>query len=89
MIRGVEVPRAQAILKHLMKGACHPISKVLGSAVASATRDGTWDPGQLVISGIWADEGPMQKRYRAAAMGRATPIRKRMSHLTIELDTKG
>lgn len=88
LIRGVEVPRAQAILKHLTKGACRPISKVLNSAVASATRDGTWDPAQLVVSHISADEGPMQKRYRAAAMGRATEIRKRMSHLTIELDAK-
>lgn len=88
LLRGVEVPRAQAILKHLTKGACRPISKVLGSAVASATRDGTWDPAQLVVSHISADEGPMQKRYRAAAMGRATEIRKRMSHLTIELDAK-
>ena len=88
LIRGVEVPRAQAILKHLPKGACHPISKVLNSAVASATRDGTWNEGQLVVSHISADEGPMQKRHRAGAMGRAMEIRKRMSHLTIELDTR-
>ena len=88
LIRGVEVPQAQAILKHLTKGACRPISKVLNSAVATATRDGAWTEGQLVVSHISADEGPMQKRYRASAMGRAMEVRKRMSHLTIELDTK-
>ena len=88
LLRGVEVPKAQAILKHLHKGACHPISKVLHSAVASATRDGTWTEGQLVVSHISADEGPMQKRYRSAPMGRVMEIRKRMSHLTIELDAK-
>ncbi len=88
LLRGLDVPKAQAILKHLPKGACHPISKVLHSAVASATRDGTWDESQLVVSHISADEGPMSKRYRAGPMGRAMEFRKRMSHLTIELDAK-
>lgn len=88
LLRGQEVPKAQAILKHLSKGACHPISKVLNSAVASATRGGTWEAGQLVVSRILADEGPVMKRYRSAPMGRALEIRKRLSHLTIELDAK-
>lgn len=88
LLRGVDVPKAQAILKLMHKGACHPISKVLDSAVATATRDGTWTEEQLVVSRISADEGPVMKRYRSAPMGRATEIRKRMSHLTIELDTK-
>ena len=88
LIRGVEVPKAQAILKHLPKRACHPISKVLSSAVAIATRGGAWTEGQLFISHISADEGPIMKRYRSAPMGRAAQIRKRMSHLTIELDTQ-
>lgn len=88
LIRGLKVPQAQAILQHLNKGACKPLSKVLNSAVANATREGTWTEDQLVISSISANEGPMQKRYRAAAMGRATEIRKRMCHLMIELDAK-
>ena len=88
LLRGMQVPRALAVLDHLPKGACRPIAKVLRSAVANATREGTWTEERLVISGIRADEGPMQKRYRAAAMGRATEIRKRMCHLTIELDGK-
>lgn len=88
MLRGVPVLQAQAVLKSLPKGACRPIAKVLDSAVANATREGTWTQEQLVVSSIQANEGPMQKRYRAAPMGRATEIRKRMTHLTIELDAK-
>ena len=88
LVRGMEVPRAQAVLSNLPKGACRPISKVLKSAVANATRGGTWTEEQLVVSRISADEGPMMARYRAGAMGRAMMIRKRMSHLTIELDAR-
>lgn len=86
MVRGMDVPRAQAVLQTLPKGACRPIGKVLASAVANATRGGAWDPQQLVVSHISANEGPVMKRYRAAPMGRATEIRKRWTHLTIELD---
>lgn len=89
MLRGLPVLQAQAILKTLPRGACRPVGKVLDSAVANASRKGTWTAEQLVISRIEANEGPMTKRYRAAPMGRATEIRKRMSHLTIELDTRG
>jgi len=87
-VRGMEVTRAQALLRHLPKGACLPISKVLKSAVANATRGGAWSEDQLVVSRISADEGPMMERYRAGPMGRAMAIRKRMSHLTIELDAR-
>lgn len=88
MLRGMEVPRAQAILDNLPKAACKPIGKVLASAVANATRAGTWTEEQLVVSHISANEGPMQKRFRAAPMGRAVEIRKRWTHLLIELDAK-
>lgn len=88
LIRGMEVPRAQAVLTNLPKGACLPILKVLKSAVANATREGTWTEEQLVVSRICADEGPMTKRYRSAPMGRAMEIRKRMTHLVVELDAK-
>lgn len=88
LLRGMEVIRAQVLLANLPKGACRPISKVLNSAVANATRDGSWSAEQLVISRILADGGPVMKRFRAAAMGRALSIKKRLCHLTIELDTK-
>lgn len=88
LIRGMDVTQALAVLKFTPKGACLPVSKVLKSAVANATREGTWTEEQLVISKIAADEGPVQKRYRSAPMGRAMEIRKRMSHLVVELDLK-
>jgi len=88
-LKGVEVLRAQALLSTLPRGACRPVAKVLASAVANATREGTWKAEQLVVSKIFADQGPALKRFRAAPMGRATPIHKRMCHLTIELDAKG
>ena len=88
LLRGVDVPRAQAILENLPKGAAHPIAKVLKSAVANATRGGASGPEGLVISKIMADGGPSGRRFRAAPMGRASAFRKRMSHLTIELDVK-
>ena len=88
LIRGMDVLKAQAVLRHLPKGACQPISKVLSSAVANATREGTWTEEQLWVSRIAADEGPMMKRYRSAPMGRAAEIHKRMTHLVVELDAK-
>ncbi len=88
LLRGRDVTQAQAMLANLPKGACRPIAKVLKSAVANATRTGAWSESQLVVSRVLADEGPMLKRHRAGPMGRAMSIRKRMSHLTIELDAK-
>ena len=88
LLKGLDVPRAQSILQHLPKGAARPIAKVLHSAVANATREGAWAKEQLVISKVMADEGPGQRRFRAAPMGRAAMFKKRMCHLTIELDVK-
>ena len=88
MLMGLDVPRAQALLANLPKGAVKPITKVFNSAVANATRDGSWTEEQLVVSKVMADDGPAMKRYRAAPMGRAMVINKRFSHLTIELDAK-
>ena len=89
LIKGLEVPEAEALLKNLNRGAAAPIAKVLHSAVANATRGGTWAPEQLVISSVFADEGPGARRFRAAPMGRAMGFRKKFCHLTIQLDAKG
>ena len=88
LIKGLQVPKAQALLATTSKRACKPILKVLNSAVANATRDGVWTVDRLVISHIAADEGPMMRRYQAGAMGRAMPIQKKMTHLEIQLDAK-
>ncbi|HLF17485.1 MAG TPA: 50S ribosomal protein L22 [Candidatus Omnitrophota bacterium] len=85
LIRGKNIPASQAILTHVNKGSTKWIRKVLDSAVANAKQKGLMED-QLYISKITADQGPMMKRWRAAAFGRATPLLKRTTHLTIELD---
>jgi len=88
-VRGMDVISAQALLGQMPRRASGAVLKVLNSALSNATQAGTWTPEQLVISGIWADEGPTLNRFRAAAMGRAAPFEKKMTHLSVELDTKG
>ena len=85
LIRGKNVPAAQAILTHVNQRATKVIQKTLNSAVSSAKEKGLTED-QLMVSRITADQGPSWKRYRAAAFGRAAPILKRTTHLTIELD---
>ena len=87
LIKGMEVIEAEEVLRTLRKAACRPVTKVLASAVANATRTGTTKE-QLVISRVLTDGGPMMKRFRAAPMGRAVPVHKQLTHLTIELDIK-
>ena len=85
LIRGKDINSSLAILTHASKGATERIQKVLNSAVANAKEKGLQEE-QLFISKIKADQGPTWKRFRAAAFGRATPILKKTTHLTIELD---
>lgn len=85
LIRGKEVARALAVLSQVNKGSCEHITKVLNSAISNAKHKGL-NESQLFVSKITANEGPSWKRYRAASFGRATPILKRTTHLTIELD---
>ena len=87
LIRGKDVAASRAILMHVDKGSTQMISKLLHSAVSNAKQKGLAED-QLYISKIVADQGPHWKRFRAAAFGRATPILKRTTHLTIELDLK-
>ncbi len=85
LIRGKDIPTSMALLTHVDKGCTGMIKKVLHSAVSNAKQKGLAEE-QLFISKITANHGPMWKRYRAATFGRATPILKRTTHLTIELD---
>ena len=86
-LRRKSVAQALVILSTLNRRAARPVTKLVQSAVANAKpRDATLTEGRLVISKITADEGPMWKRFRAAAMGRATRIRKRTCHITVELE---
>ena len=86
-LRGKSVAQALVILGTFNRRAAQPVTKLVASALANAQqRDATLTEGRLLISKIFADEGPMWKRFRAAAMGRATQILKRTCHVTVELD---
>jgi large subunit ribosomal protein L22 len=87
LIRNKDVPLAQAILNNTKKRSCEYLIKILNSAVANAKVKG-FNPEQLYISKIICNVGPVWKRFKAAAFGRATPIKKRTSHIKIELDLK-
>jgi len=87
-IRGKDVEEARAILSFTPRGAAKPWMKLLESAIANAEHNHELVGDELRIASVHADEGPTLKRYRPRAMGRATRIRKRTSHLTIMLTPK-
>ena len=87
LIRGKDVNSSLAILAHLKKGSTKMISKVLNSAISNAKQKGLTQE-QLFISKVTANCGPSWKRFRAGSFGRAAPILKRTTHLTVELDLK-
>ena len=84
-IRGKSVTEARAILAFTPRAAAKPWSKLLESAVANAEHNHDLVGDDLRVLAATADEGPTLKRFRPRAMGRATRIRKRTSHLTITL----
>jgi large subunit ribosomal protein L22 len=85
-VRGKSVSQALSILGFTRKKAALPVQKLLKSAVANAVEnDGISDVDALVIDRIMVDEGPTLKRFMPRARGRATPIRKRTSHIRIML----
>ncbi len=87
-IRGKSVDDAVAILAHTPRAVAEDWEKLLKSAVANAEHNHELLGDDLKIHAVFADEGPTLKRFRPRAMGRATPIRKRTSHLTIQLTPK-
>ncbi len=92
-IRGRDVNEAYALLKFSKKGAAQQIEKVLRSAVANAEQDAlrnneAFDVDRLFVEYAIINEGPTLWRYRAAALGRAAPIRKRTSHVEIRVRAK-
>jgi large subunit ribosomal protein L22 len=87
LIRNKDAAQAEAILRNTGKRASEPILKILKSAVANATVKGI-DADKLYISKAICNVGPVWKRFKAAAFGRATPILRRTAHIRIELDLK-
>ncbi len=88
LIRGRKASAALADLQFSRKRIAVDVKKCLESAIANAEHNHELVGDELKISSIHADEGPTLKRYRPRAMGRATRIRKRTSHLTITLTPK-
>jgi ribosomal protein L22 len=88
-IRGKRVEDAQAILAYAPRAVSGDILKLLNSAVANAESAYELGADELTVRRAYVDEGPTIKRYRPRALGRATRIAKRTSHMTIELTTEG
>ena len=88
LIRGKQVGEAVAILNHTPKAASPIVEKLLKSAIANAEHNYEMDANNLVVAQVFVDEGPTMKRFRPRAQGRASPINKRTSHITIVLSEK-
>jgi large subunit ribosomal protein L22 len=87
LIRGMPVSEARRVLGLSGLGAATPVRKVLDSAVANAENTGGTVPENLVVARAFVDEGPTLRRWRPRALGRATPVRKRTSHITVIVET--
>ncbi|RXJ03044.1 50S ribosomal protein L22 [Anaerobacillus alkaliphilus] len=88
LIRGKQVGEAVAILRHTPKAASPVVEKLLNSAIANAEHNYEMDVNNLVVSEVFVDEGATLKRFRPRAMGRASRINKRTSHITIVVSEK-
>ncbi|UTR12514.1 50S ribosomal protein L22 [Evansella sp. LMS18] len=88
LIRGKNVGEAISILRHTPKKASPVVEKLLNSAIANAEHNYEMEPDSLVVDKIFVDEGITLKRFRPRAMGRASRINKRTSHITVVLTEK-
>ena len=86
LVKGKGVGEALNILAFTKKAPAKIVAKLLRSAVANADQMKNIDVDTLFIKQINVDQGPTMKRYRPRAMGRATMIRRRMSHITVVLE---
>jgi large subunit ribosomal protein L22 len=84
-IRGRSVPEARTVLAFTPRAAAREIEKVLGSAVANAEANHDLVGDELFVSAAFVDEGPVMKRWRARARGRAARIKKPTCHITVRL----
>lgn len=88
LIRGKQVGEAISILRHTPKAASPVLEKLLNSAIANAEHNHSMDIDKLVISEAYVNQGPTMKRFRPRAMGRASRINKRTSHITLVVTQK-
>ncbi|GAB3580623.1 50S ribosomal protein L22 [Amycolatopsis endophytica] len=85
LIKGLSAAEALAVLRFSPYAASQPVAKVLASAMANAENNLNLDPDTLFVQNAYADEGPTLKRIQPRAQGRAYRIRKRTSHITVEV----
>jgi large subunit ribosomal protein L22 len=85
LIRGRHVDDARRVLRFTPRAATVPVAKVLESAVANAEHNHDLPGDELVVIRTWVDEGPTLRRFRPRALGRATRVRKRTCHISIEV----
>ena len=88
LIRGKDTKTALAILKHTPKAASEPLRKTLQSACANAENNHAMDADNLIVSQVLVGPGPILKRIRPRAQGRAFRILKRSSHITVTVREK-
>ena len=84
-VRGMHIESARALLQFSPRGAAYPIHKLINSAAANAENNHDLIGDEMRIASITVDEGPTLRRFRPRAMGRATPINKRTSHIRVAL----
>ncbi|MFQ5988269.1 MAG: 50S ribosomal protein L22 [Dehalococcoidia bacterium] len=88
-VRGKKVDEALTILRFLPSPAARTVAKVVKSAAANAENNFEMTPADLRVVKIFVDEGRTLKRYRAGPRGRAKPILKRSSHITVVVEEEG
>jgi large subunit ribosomal protein L22 len=88
LIRGKSVEDALNVLKFTPKRSAAVVAKTLRSAVANAENTQSVDVDRLYVKRVMVDEGGMWKRFMPRAMGRATRVRKRLSHIKIVVDER-
>ncbi|MFP3982844.1 MAG: 50S ribosomal protein L22 [Desulfurivibrionaceae bacterium] len=86
LVRGNNAETAVNTLRFLPKKGARILRKLIESAIANASQDESIDVDTLYVKRVFVDGGPMLKRIRPRAMGRATRILKRSSHITVILD---
>jgi large subunit ribosomal protein L22 len=84
-VRGLHIDQARALLQFSPRGAAHDIGKLIESAASNAENNHDLVADEMKVAEITVDEGPTLKRFRPRALGRATPIHKRTSHIAVAL----
>lgn len=84
-VRGLQIEKARALLRFSPRGAATDIGKLIESAAANAENNFDLVADEMRVAEITVDEGPTLRRYRPRALGRATPINKRTSHIAVAL----